>query len=112
MNVWFIPQRIASIFSMNNLEKKYRITYGSWLGYYVVHTAQGEVRSYKDKNGLLFIDLDESSEDAATMLVQTGSEDEAKALVQTVRQNYKGSTKKEIPQAKEARRATGISRAW
>jgi hypothetical protein len=41
MNVWFIPQGIANIFLMNKLEKKYRITYDSRQGYYVVHTAQG-----------------------------------------------------------------------
>ena len=44
MNVWYIPAGIANIFSMNELEKKYRITYDSWQGYYVVHTANGEVR--------------------------------------------------------------------
>ncbi len=26
MNVWYIPDGIANIFSMNELEKKYRIT--------------------------------------------------------------------------------------
>ena len=75
MNVWYIPDGIANIFSMNELEKKYRITYDSWDGYYIVHTASGEVRFYKDENGLPYIDLGESSEDAAAMLVQTGSED-------------------------------------
>ena len=29
MNVWYIPDGIANIFSMNELEKKYRITYDS-----------------------------------------------------------------------------------
>ena len=33
MNVWYIPDGIANIFSMNELEKKYRITYDSWQGY-------------------------------------------------------------------------------
>jgi hypothetical protein len=108
MNVWFIPQRIANIFLMNEQEKKHQIMYDSWQGYYVVHTAQGEVRFYKDKNGLPFIDLDKSSEDAAAMLVQTGLEDAANALVQTVCQNYEGYTKKEILQAKDARRAMGM----
>jgi hypothetical protein len=80
MNFWLISQGMANIFSMNKLEKKYLITYNSWQGYYLVHTKQGEVRFYKDKNGLPFIDLDESSEDAAAMLVQTGLEDTAHAL--------------------------------
>jgi len=30
MNVWYIPDGIANIFSMNEWEKKYRITYDSW----------------------------------------------------------------------------------
>ncbi len=63
MNVWYIPEGITNIFLMNKLESKYRITYNSWQGYYIVHTAQEEVRFYKDKNGLPFIDLNESSED-------------------------------------------------
>jgi len=105
MNVWYIPDGIANIFSMNELEKKYCITYDSWQGYYVVHTANGEVRFHKDENSLPYIDLGESSEDAAAMLVQTGSEDAAHAFVQTVQQNYEGYIKKEILRAKEARRA-------
>jgi hypothetical protein len=35
MKAWYIPDRIANIFSMNELEKKYPITYNSWEGYYV-----------------------------------------------------------------------------
>ncbi len=41
MNMWYIPDGIVNIFSMNELEKKYCITYDSWEGYYVVHTANG-----------------------------------------------------------------------
>ncbi len=108
MNVWFIPQGIVNIFSMNKLEKKYRIMNNNWQNNYMVHTLQGEVRFYKDINGLPFIDLGKSSEDAAAMLVQTGSEDGGNALVQMVHQNYKGYTKKEILQGKEARWAMGI----
>ncbi len=38
LSVWYLPNRIASIFSMHELEKHYRITYDSWEGFYVVHT--------------------------------------------------------------------------
>ncbi len=93
MNVWYIPDGIANIFSMNELKKKYRITYDSWEGYYVMHTANGEVQFHKDENGLPYIDLGESSEDAAAMLMQTGLEDATHAFVQTVRHNHKGYTK-------------------
>jgi hypothetical protein len=41
LNVWYIPNRIANILSMHELEKHYKITYNSWEGYYVVHTPRG-----------------------------------------------------------------------
>lgn len=66
------------------------------------------MRFHKDENGLPYIDLGELSEDAAAMLVQTGSEDAVHAFVQTVQQNYGGYTKKEILRAKEARRTMGL----
>ena len=33
MKVWYVPEGIANIFLMNELEKTYRITYNSWEGY-------------------------------------------------------------------------------
>jgi len=36
MSVWYLPDGIANIFSMHELEKLYRITYDSWEGFYVV----------------------------------------------------------------------------
>ncbi len=68
LKVWYIPDGIANIFSMHELEKMYCITYNSWDGYYKVHTPKGRVRFYKDKQGLPFIDL-ESSGGAAIMLL-------------------------------------------
>jgi hypothetical protein len=82
MKVWYIPEGIANIFLMNELEKKYPITYDSWEWYYVVHTQDGPVKFYKDENGLPYIDLKDSEEDAAMLLVQMGSEEAASALVQ------------------------------
>ena len=84
MKVWYIPEGIAYIFSMYELEKIHRITCISWEGYYVVHTQNGPVKFYKDENGLLYINLEDSEEDAATLLVQMGSEEAATAFVQTV----------------------------
>ena len=107
MNVWYIPDGITNIFSMNNLEKKYSITYDSWQGYYVVHTANGEVGFHKDKIGLPQINFEESCKEAAALPVQTGSEEAVNAFMQTVRQNYEGY-KREILEAKEARRAVGM----
>ncbi len=41
MSVWYIPEGIANIFFMSELEKKYWIIYDSWEGYNVVHTQDG-----------------------------------------------------------------------
>ena len=85
-----MPKGIANIFSMNELEKLHHITYDSIDGYYLVHTDKGPVCLQKDKQGLPYINLDASVYDAAT------------TLVQTVRSNYEGFTKKDIKAAKAA----------
>jgi hypothetical protein len=124
MNMWYIPEGIANIFSMHELEKMYRITYNSLDGYYVVHTPRGQVVFHKDKQGLPYIDLDGSSQDAAIMLMMQNVQnvsfrkggDEAGATapasvvthVQTVQENYKGHTKREVMRVKEARRAQAM----
>ena len=53
---------------------------------------QGEVRFHKDEQGLQYIGLTSLSKQAGTMLIQT------------VWGNFEGFTKKEVLQAKEARR--------
>jgi hypothetical protein len=70
LKVWYLPDGIANIFSMHELEKLYRITYDSWKGYYIVHTLKGEVRFYKDEQGSPYLNLEESNHKAATMLLQ------------------------------------------
>ena len=99
---------------MHELEEMYRITYDSWQGYYVVHTPKGEVRFYKDEQGLPYLDLEESSK-AAVMLLQQGQDPRKEpeheggvTLVQTVRGNYEGYTKRKVLKAKEARRAQAM----
>ena len=81
---------------MNEIEKMHRITYDSIDGYYMVHTDKGTVCFHKDKQCLPYIDIDTSVYDAETILVQT------------VRSNYKGFTKKEIKAAKAARQLQGM----
>ena len=94
LNMWYIPNGIANLFSMQELEKHYRITYDSWQGYYQVHTPKGMVKFYKDEQGLPYINLDESAQEAATMLVQLGTEQGAETtgqhtmLVKTVPGNF------------------------
>ncbi len=99
---------------MHELAKKYRITYDSWQGYYEVHTPSGGVKFFNDNQGLPYIDLNGSGQEAAIMLLETAMTVEPKKSneglinVQTVRENYEGYTKQEILKAKEARRAQGL----
>ena len=69
LKVWYILDGIASIFSMHELEKKYRITYDSWEGHYVVHTPKGEVKFHKNEQGLPYIELDRAGGREATVLL-------------------------------------------
>jgi hypothetical protein len=90
----------------------YWIMYNNWDGYYAVHTPQGEVRFYKDEQGLPYIHLAKLSKEAVVMLLQkhgvhneeeiTAAPKEGASFVQTVQGNYEGFTKKEILQAKKA----------
>ncbi len=56
LKVWYVPEGIANIFSMHELEKRYRITYDSWEGHYAVHTPRGWVKFYKDEQGLPYVE--------------------------------------------------------
>ena len=107
LSAWYLPDGIANILSMHELEKMYRITYDSWEGFYVVHIPRGEVHFHKDKHGLPFIDLAESGHEAARMLMQLSmrthkgeaTADEgagALSFVQTMCGNYEGCTRREI----------------
>ena len=78
---------------------------------------RGTVKFHKDEQGLLFIDLDGLSQDAAKMLVQLGEHvtmaqtkgnNEHTMLVETVRGNFGGFTKNEVLRAKQARRAQAM----
>jgi hypothetical protein len=100
---------------MHKLEKKYRITYDSWEGHYVVHTPKGEVNFHKDEQGLPYIELDGPTGcKAAVMLLQSMQQEHRVCTgvevlhVQTVRGNYEGHTKRDVLQAKEAQRAQAM----
>ncbi len=68
----------------------------------------------KDEQGLPYINLEGSDQDMAMMLVQEHigtnklDEDKGMSLVQMVCRNYEGYTKKEVLQAKEARRVQAV----
>jgi hypothetical protein len=72
---------------------------------------------HKDKQGLLYINLYESDEEAAVLLIQMPeqqdeeNEDGTKVevmLVQTVHGNYEGFTKQEVIKVREAREAQAM----
>ncbi len=115
LKVWYIPDGITNIFLMHKLKKKYCITYDSWEGHYIVHTPKGEVNFHKDKQGLPYIELDGPTGcKAAMMLLQSMQQEhhvctEVEVLhVQTVHGNYERHTKRDMLQAKEARRAQAM----
>ncbi len=115
LKVWYIPDGIANIFSMHELKKKYRITYDSWEGHYVVHMPKGEVNFHKDEQGLPYIELDGPTGcKVAVMLLQSMQQEHRVCTgvevlhVQTVRGNYEGHMKRDVLQAKEARHAQAM----
>ena len=71
------------------------------------------MRFYKDKQGLPYLELEESSQGGTLLLMQHGEgtckkESEAVSLVQTLRGIYEGYTKREVLKAKEAHRAQAM----
>ncbi len=75
-----------------------------------MHTPKGEVKFYKDEQGLPYIELDGPvGREAAVMLLQSVQQEHVAETgvevlhVQTVRDNHEGHTKKDMLQAKEAR---------
>jgi hypothetical protein len=80
-----------------------------------MHTASGVVTFFnKDEQGLPYIDLDGSGQEAAIMLLETAVGVEAEEIkqglinIQTVHENYEGYTKCNILKAKEAQQAQGL----
>ena len=67
-----------------------------------------------DEQGLPYIDLGESNLEATMMLLQQEIQEREETLddevsyIQTVHGNYEGYTKREVMQAKEARRAQAM----
>ncbi len=94
LKVWYVPEGIANIFSMHELEKWYCITYDSWEGHYIVYTPKGQVKFYKDEQGLPYVELDGTAGDQAAVMLLQSTHGETNAHVQTVRENYEGYTKR------------------
>ena len=91
---WINKEGIANIFSIPKLgEMGFRITYDSMDGHYIVHTNDGEVQSMKDEMVPPYIDAQKLQDEA---------------FLQTVQENFEGSTEKEITVAKIACKSQGI----
>mmetsp|Transcript_1121 Transcript_1121/g.2410 ORF Transcript_1121/g.2410 Transcript_1121/m.2410 type:complete len:630 (-) Transcript_1121:237-2126(-) len=95
LKVWSMGSGIANVLSLAEVSQKYRVTFDSEDGYFLVHTPRGEVKFLMDESGMPCLDL-ASNEQAATMLIQT------------VRGNYEGFTPREIKEAREAAEAKAM----
>jgi hypothetical protein len=96
---WLDRMGIANVISLKSLEEKYRVTYDSKSsgGSFVVHTANGPVEFKRcPVTSFPYIDLDDVSQG-----------DKGAMLVQTVRGNYEGFTKREVQKAREMRTLQG-----
>ncbi|KAL7469297.1 hypothetical protein ACHAXS_009567, partial [Conticribra weissflogii] len=93
LKVWVNPNGLANILSFEEVEQLYPIEYGtkSTKGCFFVYTDHGKIIFEKNAIGLPYTSITEASN--------------ALCLINTVRGNFDGYTKKEVIQAKKAREA-------
>ncbi|KAL7469296.1 LOW QUALITY PROTEIN: hypothetical protein ACHAXS_009566 [Conticribra weissflogii] len=93
LKMWINPNGLANILSFNEVEQLYQIEYGtsSTKGCFLVHTNHGKIVFKKNAIGLPY-----------TSIAETRT---AFCLINTVRGNFEGYTKKEVVQARNAREA-------
>jgi len=94
-NVWFSEKAITNIFALGNVVKQYRVTYDSDELMFVVHresAGKPDMHFRMHTSGLHYYDPRED-----------GAEAEALAFVETVSDNLKGFTKRQIKGAEAAR---------
>ncbi len=92
------PYGIANTLSMESTKAKHRVTYDSWDcdGVFKVHTKEGIVEFEPSEKRLHYHDTLEDNSNFECMLVNT------------VRDNFEGHTKRNIAKAKEAQRLQGM----
>jgi hypothetical protein len=96
---WLDRMGIANVISLKFLKAKYRVTYDSKSsgGSFVVHTQNGPIEFKRcPDTSFPYIDLDDVSQG-----------DKGAMLVQTMRGNYEGFTKREVEKAREIRTLQG-----
>jgi hypothetical protein len=92
------PRSIANVLSLHQAKDRHRVTYHSWDcgGVFQVHTQDGIVEFKPCERGLHYLDVSDDESNIGLMLVNT------------VRGNLEGYTRKEIERAREARRIQGM----
>lgn len=94
--VWYHPQAIANILSLQNVQKRYRVTFDSANGNrFLVHRGDGTARVFSPSAKGLY---------ASPVL---GADNEV-AMVSTVKENLRSFTRREVKRATEARRLLSI----
>ena len=69
LKIWAMREGIANVLSLGEIIKKYRVTYDSLDGYFVVHTPRGKVHFVLDEHGMPALNLTRD-EHAARMLIR------------------------------------------
>ncbi|KAL7447592.1 hypothetical protein ACHAXS_006643 [Conticribra weissflogii] len=93
LDMWFNPTGIANLISFHRLEKLYNISYSTIETdkCFIVHTPEGDVKFKRDRLGLPYIDGSE-------MLSTKGG----LCLINTICNNYKGYSQRQIRDAEKA----------
>ncbi|KAL3787745.1 hypothetical protein ACHAWO_006143 [Cyclotella atomus] len=104
LKFWLCPHGIANVVSLRTLEKHFRVQYDSSKedGSFVCSTPTGDSVTFRrcEKTGFPYIDLDDMDNDTAIMMVQM------------VRENYEGFTRKEVECAIAASYKESSSSSW
>jgi hypothetical protein len=92
------PYGIVNILSLESTKAQHRVTYDSWDcdGVFKVHTKEGIVEFKPSEKGLHYHNTSKDNSNFECMLVNT------------VRDNFEGHTKRNIAKAKEAQRLQGM----
>lgn len=94
--VWYHPDAIANILSLSNVQTKFRVTYDSKSGnHFVVHRDDGSQRLFSPTTKGLYVSQINDHRSEVTM-------------INTVKENVKAYTRREVKQAESARRLMEI----
>jgi hypothetical protein len=102
--VYINPNRTAYVLSLYLLGQRHHITYNSKDngGVFKVHTSKGVLEFTLTPSGLHVLDLKQNPHAAHVLITATTLPDDQHLHVNTVRENFKGFTKKQIQWAQEA----------